>query len=56
VTDNSSNCQDQISKCSPPFHLRVETDPVPKMSYFFLEYEKMDKFRILVTLNVIYCN
>jgi len=42
--------------CSPPFHLRVGTDPVPKKLYFFLEYEKIDKFRILAILKVIYCN
>jgi len=56
TSDREELCQDQFSMCSPPFHLRVETDPVPKKLYFFLEYEKIDKFRILVILKVIYCN
>jgi len=56
VTEKSSKCQDQFGKCSPPFHLRVEKHPVPKKLYFFLEYEKMEKFRIHVILKVIYCN
>ena len=54
VNEKSSNCQDQFGMCSPPFHLRMETDPVPKKLYFFLEYEKIDKFRILGILKVIY--
>lgn len=45
-----------IRKCSPTFHLGVGTDLVPKKVYFFLKYEKMDKFKILVILKVIYCN